>query len=89
MRVDLRNVHRLSATDVTTGSAGFGTVGEPSVAIVEDQVLLTGNWYAARSLDRGSAWEALDPYNYLDPGPATAFCCDQTVYYDATHDLTF
>ena len=50
MRVDLRNVHRPSAADVTTGSAGLGTVGEPSVAIVEDQVLLTGNWYAARSI---------------------------------------
>jgi hypothetical protein len=89
MRVDLRHVHRPSPSDLTTGSAGFGTVGEPSVAIVEDQVLLTGNWYAARSLDRGSTWDALDPYDYLVPGAATAFCCDQTVYRDAAHDLTF
>lgn len=89
MRVDLLSVQRPVVGDVTTGSAGLGTVGEPSVSIVADQVLLTGNWYAARSLDRGATWNALDPYNYLFPGPPTNFCCDQTVYYDASHDLTF
>lgn len=89
MPVEIQQVVLLSATEVTTGEAGLSTVGEPTVANNGGgQILMAGNWYAARSLDAGTNWEALDPYNYLNPGPSTSFCCDQTVFYDAAHDLT-
>lgn len=87
MRIDVRKVHRLAASAVTTGDAGFSTIHEPSVAVANDQALLAGNWYAARSTDRFLTWEALDPYAYLIPGPETRFCCDQTVHFDAAHNL--
>lgn len=87
MRIDVRKVHRLVASSVTTGDAGFSTIHEPSVAVAKDEVLLAGNWYAARSVNRFVTWEALDPYTYMIPGPETRFCCDQTVHYDAAHNL--
>ncbi|HEV7242231.1 MAG TPA: hypothetical protein VGQ36_23575, partial [Thermoanaerobaculia bacterium] len=90
MRIDVRSVRRLTASELTTtGVLGTWTIGEPSVAIRGDEILLTGNEYAARSLDRGVGWQALDPKTYLNPPPPTEFCCDQTVYHDAAHDLTF
>jgi hypothetical protein len=89
MRVKVRSARRLGAAELATGAAGLITIGEPSVAIAGDRILLAGNCYTARSLDRGVRWEALDPYTYLDPPPLTPFCCDQTVYYDAAHDLMF
>ena len=67
----------------------MSTVGEPTIANNGGgQILMAGNWYAARSVDAGTTWEGLDPYNYLNPGPPTRFCCDQTVFYDGAYDLT-
>lgn len=89
MPVEIQQVVPLSAAAVTTGEAGLSTVGEPTIANNSGgQILMAGNWYAARSLDAGTTWEALDPYNYLDPGPPTEFTSDQTVFYDVAHDLT-
>jgi hypothetical protein len=85
MRVDILNVRQPSR--VTVGRAGRSLIGDASLGIMADQILLTGNWYAARSLDRGATWSPLDPYSYLEPGPPTPFCCDQSVFYDARHDL--
>jgi hypothetical protein len=87
VRIDVRKVHRLTSAAVATGEAGFSTIHEPSIAVRKDQFLLTGNWYAARSTDHCESWNPLDPYGYMAPGPGTKFCCDQTVYYDARHDL--
>lgn len=89
MPLEIHQVIRLSAATLATGEAGLSSVGEPTVASNgTGQILMAGNWYTARSVDAGATWEALDPYNYLDPGPPTAFCCDQTVFYDPAHDLT-
>ena len=89
MRVEVRSVRRLGAAELATGAAGLLTIGEPSVGADGDRILLAGNCYTARSFDRGVRWQPLDPFAYLDPPPPTAFCCDQTVYYDAAHDLMF
>ncbi len=89
MPVEIQQVVTLSAAAVTAGEAGLSTVGEPTIANNGGgQILMAGNWYAARSVDAGTTWEGLDPYNYLNPGPPTRFCCDQTVFYDGAYDLT-
>lgn len=63
------------------------TVGEPSVANNDAQILVTANWYAARSTDRGATWTHLSPFNLLPPADA-GFCCDQTALYVPSHDIT-
>ena len=73
--------------DADTGGQ-TSTVGEPSVANNGNQILLTGNWFATRSLDGGRTWDNLSPSNYF-PRAAGGFCCDQTVIYDPSRDLMF
>lgn len=64
------------------------TVGEPSLGNDGTQIFFSGNWYAARSLDNGATWNYVNPYNAV-PSVDGGFCCDQTVLYDPTRDLTF
>jgi hypothetical protein len=62
------------------------STGEPSVALAQDTVWQTGNWYAARSLDNGETWTHVSPYSRfgaLDGG----FCCDQRMYYVDSSDI--
>ncbi len=81
--VFLRNVALAdTATDGQTS-----TVGEPSVATSADQVFLTGNWYASKSLDNGGSWQFVDPYTLLPPAD-DGFCCDQTAIYVPGRDVT-
>jgi hypothetical protein len=60
-----------------------GAVGEPSLAMNGDFVLLTGNWYAAISIDAGRTFRFLDPNDMAQPTdpPGVTFCCDQVVNY--------
>lgn len=76
-----------SLSDADTGGQ-TSTVGEPSVANNGREILVTGNWYATKSLDNGQTWSHMSPYNTLPP-PDGAFCCDQTALYDPSRDLTF
>lgn len=64
------------------------TVGEPSLAINKNQILYSGNWYACKSIDNGETWKYLNPYTFLSP-PSTDFCCDQSIIYDPSRNLTF
>jgi hypothetical protein len=57
------------------------TVGEPSLAMANDQLFVTGNWYASRSTDAGGSWTHVDPFTAL-PSAAGGFCCDQVVEHD-------
>jgi hypothetical protein len=57
------------------------TVGEPSVALSDRQVFVTGNWYASRSTDGGTNWTHVDPFTAL-PSAAGGFCCDQVALHD-------
>lgn len=68
-------------------AAGTSFVGEPSLGMREGQILFTGNWYVARSADRGVTWEGFDPSDYFSHNPLTPFCCDQSVLYVPKHDL--
>jgi hypothetical protein len=63
------------------------TVGEPSVATNADQVFMTGNWYASKSLNNGGSWQFVDPYATLPPAD-DGFCCDQTAIYVPARDVT-
>src|SRR5258708_6621693 len=60
-----------------------GNVGEPSVSVNGDVVFLTGNWYAAVSVDGGLSFKFIDPNGMAQPSdPAgVTFCCDQVVNY--------
>ena len=69
-----------------TGTSTSST-GEPSVALAQDTVWQTGNWYAARSLDNGQNWTYVSPYSRF-PAIDGGFCCDQRMYYIASHDIT-
>jgi len=70
-----------------TATAGAtSTVGEPSVARLDDQALYTGNWYAAKSGDDGANWVHLDPSTFF-PSADDGFCCDQTTLYDPSRNL--
>ena len=52
-----RNV---SLTDADTAGQ-TGVVDEPSVSNNGQRILVTGNWYASRSLDNGTTWDYLNP----------------------------
>ena len=63
-------------------STGSSNINEPSVAQAGQNVVYTGNWYAARSTDAGATWSYVNPYaDFAD------FCCDQDVVYDKGRDI--
>ena len=55
--VRFRNV---SLSDADTAGQ-TGVVDEPSVSNNGQRILVTGNWYASRSLDYGTTWDYLSP----------------------------
>jgi hypothetical protein len=69
----------------TTGQTS--TVDEPSLGNDGTQIFYTGNWYAARSLNNAATWTYVNPFTTL-PAADGGFCCDQTVIYDPSRDLT-
>lgn len=65
-------------------------VGEPTVAATPTEVLVTGNWYSALSLDGGKTFSALDPNQLFANDPiGNGFCCDQVAFFDERTDTTF
>lgn len=67
-------------------SGATSTVNEPSVATRGDEVLMTGNWFAAFSTDGGASFNFVNPSTTF-PSAAGGFCCDQVAIYDKDHDL--
>ena len=67
------------------------TVCEPSLAVRGQEILYTGNWFAAFSTDGGQTFQYRDPDStFPDPPPLGAgFCCDQIAIYDPVHDAMF
>jgi hypothetical protein len=71
-------------TELTAPStkATSSSVGEPSVAMNQDVVVYSGNWYAAVSSNKGRTFMFIDPASaFPDPSPVSHFCCDQVVHY--------
>ncbi|MBI5029680.1 MAG: hypothetical protein HZB51_04080 [Chloroflexi bacterium] len=73
------------AKDLGGGGSMIGETSHASNGLV---VLETWNWGAALSKDGGKTWGFLNPYT-LFPSSYGGFCCDQVVYYDQSHDITF
>ena len=71
--------------DTATGTQ-TSTVGEPTAASNNNDVYVTGNWYASRSSDGGSSWTLVDPFTAL-PSAAGGFCCDQVALHDRNRGL--
>lgn len=72
-----------------TGSlppARLSPVVSPSVAQVQDTILMTGNPYAARSIDQGQTWTMIDPDTTF-PSMDGGFCCNQRVLYVPSEDI--
>jgi hypothetical protein len=72
------------AQNVTPGDGQSG-VNEPSVANDGNDVLYTGNWYAAQSTNSGNSFSYINPYT-LGPTPTLpngGFCCDQVAIHAA------
>jgi hypothetical protein len=84
---DLVLFQNLGLSDADTGGQ-TSSVGEPSLANNGQQIFMTGNWYATRSLDNGASWAFISPFNLLPPANG-GFCCDQTALYDPSRDLVF
>ncbi len=55
----------------------------PSVSAAYGAVFMTGNWFAARSLDFGRTWKYVSPFSTF-PSVNNGFCCQQDTIYDNT-----
>jgi hypothetical protein len=83
----IRLFKNIGLTDANIGGQ-TSSVGEPSVCNTGAEMLLSGNWYTTKSVDRGATWSFIDPYHLLPPA-AGGFCCDQVVAYDPGRNLVF
>ncbi len=78
------------------GSASFSDrSNEPSLAGEGDTVFWTGNWYAARSINRGVSFQYINPYDNFPadgvndvPAGAGTFCCDQVTAHSTSWGMT-
>jgi hypothetical protein len=75
------------ALPFTATGGQTGTVLEPSVANNDAQILATGNWYGAVSPDGGATWLPQSPFTFF-PFVAGGFCCDQTLIYDQSRNIS-
>jgi len=63
----------------TTPSSG---INEPSLGQAGKDVLVSGNWYLARSTNGGATWSFTSPWTDMSD-----FCCDQEVLHDRGRSL--
>lgn len=59
---------------------------EPTTAANENQLFMTGNWFASSSTNAGANWTFVNPFTRF-PASAGGFCCDQVVLYNAQHGI--
>lgn len=81
-------IYRNVALPTSATGGQTSTVGEPTLGNNGSQIFYAGNWYAARSLDNASSWAYINPYAAFPSADGGIFCCDQTLIYDPTRDLT-
>jgi hypothetical protein len=66
---------------------GFtATVDEPTAAANQNQLMMTGNWFASTSVNGGTGWAYVDPFSVF-PASAGGFCCDQAVLYEPRNQI--
>lgn len=72
------------------GNSYIWMVAEPSVGGNGRVIYLSGNKFASVSGDYGKTWTWVDSFTKFPlPTGLTQFCCDQSVFHDRTHNLTF
>ncbi len=81
-------ITKLSILSDTVTANQVSTIGECSIANTGQQILLTGNWFASKSLNNGKTWSYINPFTNF-PAADDGFCCDQTVLHDKASNLTF
>jgi hypothetical protein len=67
-------------------STRTSSVCEPTTAANNNQLMMTGNWFASFSTDGGSHWIYVDPFTRF-PASAGGFCCDQVVLFEPRHRI--
>jgi V8-like Glu-specific endopeptidase len=73
-------------TDSETSNS-TSTVCEPSIAVRGNEILYTGNWFAAFSRDGGANFAYRNPYTMFPATSSRPFCCDQVAIYVPSHDM--
>lgn len=72
--------------DDTASSTRTSSICEPTAAANNQQLMMTGNWFASTSTDAGAHWTYVDPFTRF-PASAGGFCCDQVVQYNPRHRI--
>jgi hypothetical protein len=78
-------IKNIGLDDTATG-VRTGTVHEPTAAAFNDELFVTGNWFASRSTDGGTTWTLVDPFTTFAPA-ADGFCCDQITLHERSRNL--
>ncbi|HYH46581.1 MAG TPA: hypothetical protein VEG34_12930 [Thermoanaerobaculia bacterium] len=73
-------------TNQETGGS-TATAAETDAAVRGSEVLLTGNHFAAFSIDAGRTFQPISPAVFFTGSDGPAFCCDQAVEFAPSHDL--
>lgn len=82
--VILRQNRALTDTETLDATS---TVCEPSLAVRGQEILVTGNWFAAFSKNGGATFAPRNPETTFPSIPNRPFCCDQVALYIPSHDL--
>jgi hypothetical protein len=72
--------------DDTATSELTSSVCEPTAAANDQQLFMTGNWFASSSVNGGANWAFVNPFTRF-PASAGGFCCDQVVLHNAAHRI--
>lgn len=80
-------IRQNKALDDSETSNSTSTVCEPSIAVRGNEILYTGNWFAAFSRDGGANFAYRNPYTVFPATTSRPFCCDQVAIYIPSHDL--
>lgn len=81
----VRLVKNIGLGDAATG-VQTGTVAEPTAAGFNNELFVTGNWFASRSANGGASWSYVSPFSAF-PSVAGGFCCDQVVLHERNKNL--
>ncbi len=83
---DLMLFRNVTLSQAAVGDASSSTA-EPSIANNGRQVLMTGNWFASKSLDDGNNWQFINPDTFFPRALGARFCCDQQTIYCKSRDF--
>jgi V8-like Glu-specific endopeptidase len=82
--VSIRQNRALNDSETSNATS---TVGEPSLGVRGQEILVTGNWFASFSRDGGNTFSYRNPETVFPSIPNRPFCCDQLAFYVPSHDL--